>query len=98
MYQDLYIDLDCGNEGDHFLVKGRFQLRDTSDNLIECDPKLKIWHCENIVVLPTEFSLPSDRINLDLSQCDTLVTPPSYIKCNSDAVKKFLSILLKIRN
>lgn len=59
---------------------------------------LKIWHCDNIVVLPTEFSLLSDRINLDLSQCDTLVTPPSHIKCNSDAVKKFLSILLKIRN
>ena len=59
---------------------------------------LKIWHCDNIVVIPTEFSLLSDRINLDLSQCDTLVTPPSYIKCNSDAVKKFLSILLKIRN
>ena len=98
VYQDLYIDLDCGNEGDHFLVKGRFQLRDTSDNLIECDPKLMIWHCDNIVVLPTEFSLLSDCINLDLSQCDTLVTPPSYIKCNSDAVKKFLSILPKIRN
>ena len=50
VYQHLYIDLDCGNEGDRFLVKGRFQLKDTSDNLIECDPKLSdgVKECSNI--------------------------------------------------
>jgi len=59
---------------------------------------LKIYHSDHIVVLPIEISQLSDRTNIDLSQCNTLVTPPPYVQCNSDAVKKFLSILFKIRN
>ena len=40
VHQNLYIDLACINEGDRFLIQGRFQLEDAQGKFIECDRKL----------------------------------------------------------
>lgn len=58
---------------------------------------LKICFFHKLKVLPPEIGELSELINIDIVQCNKLLAPPYYIQRDSNAVKKYLSILLKIQ-